>query len=146
VALVHVVAADDAAVEQTGEAAVLLVDQLPEALPFLGLGHPGVGWSMLPTDLHLHLGVGVQVEEPGWVPGRPAVGGHDHIVVAVPCVDECRRPWPAGLAAYGVEQQGRTAGDVAADGAPGEPVDALMQQQVRTDDVRAWGMAHGAAA
>jgi hypothetical protein len=59
VALVHVVAADDTAVEQTSEAAVLLVDELPETLPFLGLGHPGMGWSVLPTDLHLHLGVGL---------------------------------------------------------------------------------------
>jgi hypothetical protein len=41
-----------------------------------------------------------------------------------------------------VEQQGRTASDVAADSAPRPPVDALMQQKVRTYDVRAWGMAH----
>jgi SAM-dependent methyltransferase len=40
-----------------------------------------------------------------------------------------------------VEQQGTTASDVAADSAPREPIDALMQQQVRTDDIRAWGMA-----
>jgi hypothetical protein len=31
-----------------------------------------------------------------------------------------------------VEQQGTTASDVAADSAPREPVDALMQQQVRS--------------
>jgi hypothetical protein len=67
-------------------------------------------------------------------------------VVAVPGVDESRRPGLAGLAAHRVEQQGRTATDVAADSAPREPVDALMQQQVRTDDIRAWRMAHGAAA
>jgi hypothetical protein len=146
VALVHVVAADDTAVEQRSEAAVLLVDERPEPLPFFGLGHPGMRWSVLPTDLYLHLGVGHQVEEPGRVPGCPTVGGHDHIVVAVPGVDESRRPRLTGLAAHRVEHQGRTASDVAADSTPRQPVDALMQQQVRTDDVRAWGMAHGAAA
>jgi hypothetical protein len=80
------------------------------------------------------------------VPGRAAVGGHDHIVVAVPGVDESRRPGLAGLAAHRVEQQGTTASDMAAESGPRAPVDALMQQQVRTDDIRAWGIAHGAAA
>ena len=54
VALVHVVATDDTAVEQRSEAAVLHVDELSEALPFLSLGHAGMGSSVLPTDLHLH--------------------------------------------------------------------------------------------
>jgi hypothetical protein len=48
VALIQVVAPDDTTVEQRSEAAVLLVDEFPEALLFLGLGNPGVGWSVLP--------------------------------------------------------------------------------------------------
>src|SRR5581483_8257147 len=104
-----------------------LVRPPPEPLALLALGDVRASRQNAVEDLDLDVRVLREVLVPAGMLGRPAVGGDDHVAVAVPRVDERRRPRPAALpAGRGQQQDRRPLLPDVADLAAGLPVAADM--------------------
>src|SRR5262249_27645833 len=82
---------------------------IEEAVALLTLGHGRPGLEVLGSDLDGHDRVGNQVVVPGRVGWGGALGGDDHVAVAVPRVHErCGVGRPALSALRGQQHDGRS--------------------------------------
>src|SRR3954452_24072390 len=93
--------------------------RLPQAGLLVGRRGPRLRRELVALDLHLDLGVGLEVEVPGGRLGGAALGGDDQVVVAALAVDERRAALLAGLAPGGGEDEDLRALPIVADLAVG---------------------------
>src|SRR3954451_2594757 len=93
--------------------------RLPQVGLLVGRRGPGPRREPVALDLHLDLGIRLEVEVPGGRGGGAALGGDDEVVVAALAVDERRAALLAGLTAGGGEDECLRALPVVADLAVG---------------------------
>src|SRR5581483_7811020 len=81
--------------------------RLPQRRALRRGGGAGAGLEALGQHLHVDLGLCAQVLVPRRMGRRAPPGGHDHVALAVPPVDERRGAGLTGAAAGGGQQQRR---------------------------------------